>query len=150
MTRAGVSLNEKDRRLRLAAAAAAAGGNATTFAHDAGLKPAAAANWLAENDADLHRQLTRNGRGFTADRHQALVTLLLLKSVEEFRGGQKRLARALGVTSAALWQVRNRWAPDGLDVAIADLMPDGDAMVKPLNDPSDRFFTAPVHEVAHG
>lgn len=123
MTRASVGRNEKDRRLRLAAAAVAAGGNATTFAHDAGLKPSAAANWLADNDEALHRHLTRNGRGCSADRHQALVTLLLLKSVEEFKGGQTRLARALRVTPSALSQVRKRWAPDGLDAAIADLMP---------------------------
>jgi hypothetical protein len=149
MTRAGVSELEKNRRLRLAAAAAAAGGNATTFGHDAGLSPAAAANWLSEHDADLHRYLTRNGRGRSADRHQALVTLLLLKSVEGFRGGQKRLARALGVTSAALCQVRKRWAPDGLDAGIANLMPDDDGMVKPLNGQPDRFSTPPVHEAAH-
>lgn len=118
-------LNGKERlaRLRLARAVLDDGGNLTEFARRAGLKLSNAHHWLKRNDADLLRSLAGGPRGKQYDYHAALVRLLLIQSVDGIRGGRVRLAKALGVTPACLSMFVKTWAPDGLDAAIADLMP---------------------------
>lgn len=124
MSRAGLDPGEHNRRLRLARETLDLGGNGTQFARAAGLSIRSAIAWLRRNDTDLHRRLCTQPRGPRANTHQVLVRLLLLKSVEGFHGGRGRLADALGISRAAISFFEKKWAPDGLDAAIADLMPD--------------------------
>lgn len=123
MTRA-LTPQEYRRRVAVARAVVAAGDPVAEFARRAGMKPAAATNWLSRNEPELHRALKGSGRSHCLSGHRALVRLLLIKSVHGIRGGQTRLARALGMSPNHLAVFKNQWAPDGLDAAIADLMPE--------------------------
>lgn len=116
------------RRLRLARAILEDGGNLTTLARRCGVSLKSAHLFLKRHDPGLLRNIATGPRGRALSAHQALVRLLLLKSVEGFVGGERKLANALGLTREALYAFRRKWAPDGLDAAIADLLPeDGEA-----------------------
>lgn len=150
MSGASVIQEERDRRLKAAREVAREGGNAKHFSIRAGLKPSAGANWLRKNAPDLHATLTAAGRGRTLSQREALVRLLLLKSVEGIRGGQGRLAKALGLTPIYLATFKAAWAPDGLDAAISDLMPDA-GNGKQIDDSGfNGMFPELAHGVAHG
>lgn len=115
---------EHRRRTRIAEEELARGGNLTSYAATAGISLKAAFGFLRTHHPELHRRLAMGPRGRQVSGHQALVRLLLIKSVAEFRGGRARLAGALGLTRAALSAFERTWAPDGLDAAIDDLMPE--------------------------
>ena len=124
--RGPLSGKERAARRALAHQVLAEGGTITEFAKRAGLKLTAAWRWLDRCEPKLREELGAGPRGKRIDGHMALVRLLLIQSVIDFRGGRSRLARALGMTPANLSAFQRTWAPDGLDAAIADLMPDED------------------------
>ena len=123
MTRAPNTEMEHARRRGIANTVIAASGTQADFAKALGLSPPAAFKWLRDHAPDLHRKL-KGDRIKTLDRHTVLVRLLLLKSVEGIRGAQGRLGHALGLSHAGISTFKQLWAPDGLDAAIADLMPE--------------------------
>lgn len=146
MRREPISYSELQRRRKLALAVIENGGSQAELARQLGVTPAGGLKWLRTHAPDLHERF-KGDRLSSIDRHTALVRLLLLKSVEDFDGGMSRLARALKLTPAALSKFRALWAPDGLDAAIADLMPeDGEGYCqsrRPVTDGS-------AMELAHG
>ncbi len=122
MTRRRLTPDENDVRRAIADRIIASGGNMKTFARAAGLTPVGALGWLKKHEPIRHQLLTvKSHRKMTA--HQALVRLLLIKSVKGIPGAEERIARALGVTAPAFSAFRRRWAPDDIDAAISDLMP---------------------------
>lgn len=123
---AGAHLDEVKvaRRLLLARSILEGGGNLTTLARRCGVSLKSVHLFLKRHDPDLLRKIAGGPRGRAMSAHQALVRLLLLKSVEGFVGGEGKLANALGLTREALYAFRRKWAPDGLDAAISDLMPE--------------------------
>ena len=127
MKRVPLCITEHERRRRVAETTLRHGGNMTEFAAAAGISVKAAFGWLKRHQPDLHRRLAMGPRGRQMKAHKALVRLLLIKSVEGFRGGEARLARALVLSRESLWAFKKVWAPDGLDAAIADLMPEDGA-----------------------
>ena len=149
MTRAGITDSERARRIRIAQEVELAGGNGTEFGRRAGLQAAAAIKWLQRNAPDLHRQLTSQGRGPTADLDATLARLRQIQAVAHIKGGRARLAKALGISHAALSRFERIWAPDGIDAAIADLadLPENG---ESLNPRFARLVPIVVHEVAHG
>ena len=57
---------------------------------------------------------------------------------------------ALGVSPQRMLMFRKYWAPDGLDAAIADLMPDDDNGKYKLHNTNNGSFPITVQETAHG
>lgn len=128
MTRAGTPADTKAARFAVADTLIADGGNLARYAKATGVSAKAALYWLRKHSPERLAQLSRGGRGsLGTSRHKALVRLLLIQSVEGIRGGKARLAKALGTSQQSLHSFVVRWAPDGLDAAIADLMPEGGA-----------------------
>ena len=119
----GLSEAEHARRRQIADDVILEGGNQVEFARRAGLEHINAHQWLRRHEPDRKRQLAGR-RGRPVELREALIRLLLLKSVEAEGDGVKRIAKVLGVSPAGLYAFVTRWAPDGLDAAIADLMPD--------------------------
>lgn len=117
---------EQTRRRKAAKAVIAKGGSMRQFASDIGVSTPGALKWLRTYEPDLHKMMTGDRLTATMPTHQVLVRLLLLKSVEGIRGGRPKLLRALNRSNTWCINFLNTWAPDGLDAAIADLMPEDD------------------------
>lgn len=124
MTGAGLDIETRRMRFRTADTFIAKGRSLSAFAREIGLTPAGALFWLRRNDPDRLAALVGGVNRTTVEPHAVLVRLLLLKSCEGIHGAKGRMAKALGVKLSALCEFRKRWAPDGLDAAIADLMPE--------------------------
>lgn len=110
-------------RIALARLVIAEGGNLTRYARLLGISTPGALFWLRRHANDLVPMLA-DGRG----RHEtpideALFRLVLMRAVEDIPGGLTRLSEATGMRVSMLVEFRKRWAPDGLDAAIADLWP---------------------------
>jgi hypothetical protein len=124
VTEAGKATTIRKARFATADAFIAKGASLSAFAREIGLTPAGALFWLRRHDPDRLAALVNGYNRTTMTAHQVLVRLLLLKSCEGISGAKSRLCGALGIKLSAMCEFRKRWAPDGLDAAIADLMPD--------------------------
>lgn len=116
---------DKWARLKIARDVIEAGGDLQAFCTRANIKKSAACNWLGDHAPDLRDKLSANAV-YGMSRHQALVKLLLIRVASEVWGGQTRLSKSLGTTRNALHEHAKRWAPDGIEAAIADLWPGDD------------------------
>lgn len=112
-------------RLLIADQVIADGGSLSSFARKVGITTAGALFWLRRNDPERLATLVGGSSRSKHSAHEALVRLLLIKSCEGIAGAKGRMAKALGVSVPTLCQFQKRWAPDGLDAAIEDLMPEG-------------------------
>jgi hypothetical protein len=121
MTRAPIS--QPKRRLAIADEVIARQGNMTEFAEAIGLSPAGALKWLRGNAPDRLADLVSGRKRSELSPHAVLVRLLWLKALEGQKGWLARVCRVTGVSQTRMHQIRKTWAPDGLDAAIADLMP---------------------------
>jgi hypothetical protein len=111
-------------RLAVADQIIATGGNLSRFAEAIGVAPCTALKYLRAHDPERLAALV-SGRGLNQlDVHTATCRLLLVRSFVGIRGGHGRLAKALGISSAALSCFVKTWAPDGIDQALDDLLPD--------------------------
>jgi hypothetical protein len=116
---------EQHRRKLAAENVALKSGSLTDLARELGLKPANAANWLRRFDPKLHRRL-KGQPGRKLDTPVVLQRLIAIREARKVRFGMRDLARSMGWTAQRLCVYAQRWAPDGLDQAIADLMPDAE------------------------
>jgi hypothetical protein len=126
MTRAPTPQSVRQQRFRIADETIARGGNMTEFAEAAGISPPAALKWLRRHAPERLSALVDGRQRSAMDRHTVLVRLLWLKALEGQKGWLDRVCRVTGVSQTRLHQIRRAWAPDGLDAAIDDLMPDGE------------------------
>lgn len=120
---AATSVSERRERFKQADRVIAKGGNLRQFARVVGISPPGALKWLRRYDPDRLARLVEAPHPGSLTPHDALVRLLWLKATEG-TGQRRRVCQALGISEQTLWMTRKLWAPDGLDAAIADLMPD--------------------------
>ena len=132
MTGAGLTHAEHVRRRDIADAVIIDGGTMADFSRRIGLTPAGGLLWLRTYEPDLHKALIDGHRRGHLSAHVALCRLLLIREARAAYGYARPVARALGLTSASLSLFVRRWAPRGIDQAIADLWPDDDPPDAPL------------------
>lgn len=151
MTRSShLSKDEHKQRKLVAARIVAQHGNLSRFAEAVGISKPAALVWLRRHEPGLLAELC-NGRAKNAiTPHQALVRLLWLKAVQDNRGHLTRVCRALGVSTQRMLMFRKYWAPDGIDAAIADLMPHDDNGKSGIYVTDNGLFPIGAQESAHG
>ena len=111
------------RRRRLARRTAAAGGNLHDFARELRISAPGALHFLRKHAPDLHSRLRSARSASVLPMGEVVRRLRLLKLVERGRMSLEAAARRRGVTASALLGFRARWAPDGIDQALADLAP---------------------------
>lgn len=114
-------------RILIADQVIAEGGSLSSFARKIGITTPGALFWLRRNDPERLATLVGGSSRSKHSAHEVLVRLLLIKSCEGIVGAKGRLAKALGINLPTLCEFQKRWAPDGLDAAIADLMPEDGA-----------------------
>ena len=124
MTKAGTPRTVSQQRFAEADRAIKDRVSLSEYARRVGLSTAGALFWLRRHDPDRLAEIVGGSTRSKHSAHEVLVRLLLIKSCDGISGAKTRLANALGLRLSTLCEFQKRWAPDGLDAAIDDLMPE--------------------------